>query len=188
MQKLDGYSVDMLECIPPEERKEAEEIVVNAFNNGDSSIAVLVSRLTHYDGKQILKDALNNTNIPSGRSIEIVFALTERNLSEVYKDVLERNYKEDTSYRLFISERLMTLDPSLDLLDFYEKLFNYARTSTKRTSLANGILYCCGIIKDPNDLSEIVSSIKLNSAISVKNIDARASEIQKLKKQFPLME
>ena len=163
--KLEGYSLDMLENIPDIERKEAEELIVNAFVHGDSLITVLIPHLIFFDGKELLNSELKKCNIPSERSVEICFALTERFYSDDIQDIILQNYASDKWIRMEIPEKLYDLEPSYNLFCLFEKLYKLSLNDDERISIVDGLLYCCGILKNPHNINDVMSVSNLSKDI-----------------------
>ena len=182
---MEGYSLDMLHDIPFEERKEAEDLIVNRFINGDVLIAVLIPHLKYYDGKELLNSELAKCPVPSFRCVSICFSLSEDHISENIYQLLYQNYLLDASTRDFIIGSLLQYNPSYDLLCFFEKLYQIS-TSKHKGSVILGIFHCCGIIKDLDNMEEL-KSVSNQKKIILESDDCTTKKIfdELNKKYFP---
>ena len=152
----EGYSLDMIEDIPDEERKEAEDLVVSKFASGDNLIAYLIPHLKYYNGEELLISELVKSPLPSYRNIKLCFALSPNQITEPIYQLLYQNYLLDKYDRSLIIGILLDYTPSYDLLCFFEKLYEISTAENKGVILT-GIFYCCGIIKDILNTQELKS-------------------------------
>jgi len=73
--KLQGYNGNLFEKIYPSERKQVEEKIYELFMKDDSDISIFMPELQLYDGIKLLREKLNQCNVPSGASINYALSL-----------------------------------------------------------------------------------------------------------------
>ena len=149
-----AYSPGTLDEICDWERAEVEEAIWREFIF-HGNLPDLVSKLQNYDGIEALNEKLREGIINaeySGRMVDIPSALYEATSIEDYLDYIFEYYDKKKEYGTIAV--LSHLKPCNKLYVFFKNVYLDSDDSVARSTAVDGMLYCKGYIKDPEDLQE----------------------------------
>ncbi len=149
-----AYSPGTLDEICDWERDEVEEAIWREFKF-HGNLHDLVSKLQNYDGIEALNEKLREGTINSeysGRMVDIAGALYEATSIEDYLDYIFEYYDKKKEYGTIAV--LSYLKPCNKLYVFFKNVYLDSDDSVARSTAVDGMLYCKGYIKDPEDLQE----------------------------------
>lgn len=149
-----AYSPGTLDEICDWERAEVEEAIWREFIF-HGNLPDLVSKLQNYDGIEALNAKLREGIINaeySGRMVDIASALYEATSIEEYLDYIFEYYDKKKEYGTIAV--LLHLKPCNKLYVFFKNVYLDSDDSVARSTAVDGMLYCKGYIKEPEDLQE----------------------------------
>ena len=149
-----AYSPRTLDEICDWERAEVEEAIWREFIF-HGNLPDLVSKLQNYDGIEALNEKLREGIINaeySGRMVDIASALYEATSIEDYLDYIFEYYDKKKEYGTIAV--LSHLKPCNKLYVFFKNVYLDSDDSVARSTAVDGMLYCKGYIKEPEDLQE----------------------------------
>lgn len=149
-----AYSPGTLDEICDWERDEVEEAIWREFKF-HGNLPDLVSKLQNYDGIEALNEKLREGIINaeySGRMVDIASALYEATSIEDYLDYIFAYYDKKKEFGTIAV--LSYLKPCNKLYVFFKNVYLDSDDSVARSTAVDGMLYCKGFIKDPEDLQE----------------------------------
>ena len=149
-----AYSPGTLDEICDWERAEVEEAIWREFIF-HGNLPDLVSKLQNYDGIAALNEKLREGIINaeySGRMVDIASALYEATSIEDYLDYIFAYYDKKKEFGTIAV--LSHLKPCNKLYVFFKNVYLDSDDSVARSTAVDGMLYCKGYIKDPEDLQE----------------------------------
>ena len=158
------YSPDTLDEIYDWERDEVEETIWQEFKSY-GNLPDLASKLQKYDGIEALNEKLREGISNSGysyRMVDIARTLYEVTSNEDYLDYIFEYYdkKKDSAALAVLSH----LKPCKKLYEFFKDVYLNSDESVARSTAVDGMLYCKGYIKDPNDLQEMGELVGMGRA------------------------
>ena len=149
-----AYSPGTLDEICDWERAEVEEAIWREFIF-HGNLPDLVSKLQNYDGIEALNEKLREGIINaeySGRMVDIASALYEATSIDDYLDYIFAYYDKKKEFGTIAV--LSHLKPCNKLYVFFKNVYLDSDDSVARSTAVDGMLYCKGYIKDPEDLQE----------------------------------
>ena len=149
-----AYSPGTLDEICDWERAEVEEAIWREFKF-HGNLPDLVSKLQNYDGIEALSEKLREGIINaeySGRMVDIASALYEATSIDDYLDYIFAYYDKKKEFGTIAV--LSHLKPCNKLYVFFKNVYLDSDDSVARSTAVDGMLYCKGYIKDPEDLQE----------------------------------
>jgi len=177
--KSDGYDPNLLDEIYPEERSEVEDTIVHLFLQGDSFVAIFLPQLQKYDGMELLKKKLNDSNMPSGVSIRYASILFQHTGDEQYFDILKKCVA-CKKYRTEALVALMHCVPSVQICRIFQDVCINDEDLSERNMAAIGLLYCKGITKNAFDLKDIQDNFELIKELTNDDINIRKNAVEEL--------
>lgn len=160
-KKMDGYNPKIMEEIYEEEREDAENLIWNAFHkNKDMELAQFMPELQLHDGIKALKEALKESKIPSGNSVNIACVLYENLKNERFLDTIKQNIDEDPNNVSYVAI-LAGCKPCEKLYKLLCKIYIDSNNRTIRSTAVIGILYNKGFITNPYNTNETMEKLEL---------------------------
>ena len=141
----------------PEEIEYIEQRIVNSFKGKDGNYkwAKIMPRLHFYNGIEILKETLQEKNIPSKDSIYIATVLListgEKEFIKIIEDNIRFSKERKKDYVYIIAHNKSDL-----LLPLLEQIYINDGDENIRCVAIEGILYSLGLIKNIDDLKEYI--------------------------------
>lgn len=177
-----AYSPDTLNEIYDWERDEVEEKIWQEFNF-HGILSDLVSKLQKYDGVEALNEKLREGIISSeysSRMVDIASALYEATSIEDYLEYIFEYYdkKKDNAALAVLSY----LKPCNKLYEFFKNAYLNSDDSVARSTAVDGMLYCKGYIKDPEDLQEKGELVGMSRAFISDDRELRRKKIARFEK------
>ena len=182
-KKMDGYYPRLMEEIYDWERPEIEDIIWKTFcENGDSDLAVFLPILKRYQGKNKLDEMIENSDIPSERSMLFATILYETYLEDSYLDIIKKNIELEPENLSFVS-KLVNCRPDSNIYRLLVELYINSSNDIVRSTAVTGILYNKGIISDPLDLTEMINSLDIAKEFEEDDISKRREIISKFEEK-----
>ncbi len=145
--------------------------------HNDSYVAVFMPQLQKYNGIELLKKQLRKSRIPSWNSIDYALVLYQQTEEEVYLDVLKKNL-EEKQLRLIVLSSLLECKPSEDICQIFEYYCIHDDDPVNRGTAATGILYCKGIMNDPDDYTEFKNNMELLRKLTPEDKEMRKKAVE----------
>lgn len=151
--KLHGFDMDLFENIYDFERDEVEEILITLFKKGDWQDLRLMPKLTKVDGVALMENDFPNLKNPSLIRAEFANVLLKATNNKYYEDALYETLKApDNVTREFVMSFILSYKPSQRLFETCKELCEHDNSRLVRFLAATGLLYCAGMIDDPNNI------------------------------------
>lgn len=172
-KKLDGYDTNVMEEIYEWERDEVEEIIWKNFHqNKDVDLAGFLPKIKKYDGIGALKEALGECSIPSDNSVILSQVLYEYTGNDQYLDVIKENIDKDEN-KISNVARLSYCKPCEKTYNLLVDIYLKSNDKTVRSTAVTGILYNKGVIINPHNLQEIISTVDLRKKFAADDANER---------------
>lgn len=162
--KLDGYDLNLLSVILPEERKKVERIIWRKYPS-DIGLACLMPKLEFHDGISALKKGLKTLPNPGEDSAVVALILYETTSEEQYLELAMQNYNglKNGTQRLAVVSTLERLAKDPKVYPLLREIYLHDADETCQTAALCGMLWHDGILQDinnPNEFSENIELIK----------------------------
>lgn len=177
-----AYSPGTLDEICDWERAEVEEAIWREFIF-HGNLPDLVSKLQNYDGIEALNEKLREGIINaeySGRMVDIASALYEATSIEDYLDYIFEYYDKKKEYGTIAV--LSHLKPCNKLYVFFKNVYLDSDDSVARSTAVDGMLYCKGYIKEPEDLQEKGELVGMSRAFISDDCKLRQKKLARFEK------
>jgi|GEM_PF-6743921 len=179
--KLQGYNGNLFEKIYPSERKQVEEKIYELFMRDDSDISIFMPELQLYDGIKLLREKLNQCNVPSGASINYALSLfkavNDKDAFEVLKINLQ-NSNWNNKIKILINIQLCSCNN--DIYTLFEEISVNDENKMVRSCAIRGILYFRHLVDKPNDYEGARKYDNILVMFDDNNIDVRVKALKEI--------
>lgn len=117
-----------MDLIEESEKEETEKLIYHSFvDESDGALAIFIPQLKNYEGIEILKQKLKESNVPSVNSIDIAFVLWDFTNDSMYLDVIMDNYNNASQdvVKLEIVGRLSNSSPNENIYSILLDIYTY---------------------------------------------------------------